>query len=292
MTTLSTVSWDIDVLAQSSIVHREDYTSVGTDNFTLFRREKVLAPDGTMVQVPIVSGSSFRGVLRRIGEELTAAVLNYEGSLPIPAAHLLTNGGRLAKSARPLTDEQERQLKALLPQVAVFGGAASGRILSGLLTVGKVLPEVAELAHILPRPPQHTPQPATFSLAQESFSHLADHRPTATMAPSHDRDEDSSPLGQFGVETLPAGTRLQTWVRIANATETQVSFLVDVLAAFAQRGHLGGRIAAGHGQISVTLYPTVHRGQLPDLRPDQPTDWVTELTARRDEALEALAALT
>lgn len=84
---LSTLHFDVDVLAQSSIVHREDYSSVGTDNFALFRREKIITPDGEVMQIPIVSSSSFRGVLRRIGEALTAGVLDYEGAaLPIPAA--------------------------------------------------------------------------------------------------------------------------------------------------------------------------------------------------------------
>jgi hypothetical protein len=168
---LVSVHFDIDVLAQSSIVHREDYSAVGTDNFALFRREKIITPTGEVMQVPIVSGSSFRGILRRIGESLSAGVLDYEDTaLPIPAAHLLTNGGRLAKSARPLTDEEERRLKTLLPQIAVFGGAASGRIMSGLLNVGKVLPEIAELAHILPRPPQSTTLPAVLGVAENRLA--------------------------------------------------------------------------------------------------------------------------
>ncbi|MFA5712363.1 MAG: hypothetical protein WDA30_27705, partial [Mycolicibacterium sp.] len=150
---LHCIHWDIDVVAQTSIVHREDHSAAGTDNFALFRREKIIGPAGEVVSVPIVSGNSFRGILRRIGEQLIAGVLEYQGTLPVPAAHLLTNGGRLAKSARPLTDEDERRLKDLIPQIAIFGGAVSGRILSGLLTVGKVLPEFAELAHILPRAP-------------------------------------------------------------------------------------------------------------------------------------------
>ena len=203
---LVSVHFDIDILAQSSIVHREDYSAVGTDNFALFRREKIVTPTGEVMQVPIVSGSSFRGVLRRIGESLTAGVLDYEDTaLPIPAAHLLTNGGRLAKSARPLTDEQERRLKTLLPQIAVFGGAASGRIMSGLLTVGKVLPEIAELAHILPRPPQSTTLPAVLGVAEESFSHLSDHRTTTAEPPHADFDENSSPLGRFGDRDAAGG---------------------------------------------------------------------------------------
>jgi hypothetical protein len=286
---LVSVCFDIDVLAQSSIVHREDYSAVGTDNFALFRREKIITPTGEVMQVPIVSGSSFRGVLRRIGESLTAAVLDYEDTaLPIPAAHLLTNGGRLAKSARPLTDEEERRLKTLLPQIAVFGGAASGRIMSGLLTVGKVLPEIAELAHILPRPPQSTTLPAVLGVAEESFSHLSDHRASTAQAPSADLDENSSPLGRFGVETLPAGTRLQTWVRLANATAMQAAFLRDVLTDFARHGHLGGRIAAGHGQVTATITATPLRRQLLD----DGVDWVADLSAHRDDALAALAQLS
>jgi hypothetical protein len=275
-------------VAQSSIVHREDNTAAGTDNFALFRREKVITTDGEMMQVPIVSGSSFRGVLRRIGEELTAAILGYEdAALPIPAAHLLTNGGRLAKSARPFADEDERHLKDLLPQIAVFGGAASGRIMSGLLTVGKVLPEVAELTHILPRPPQSALLPAVHALADESFSHLCDHRANTDHPPRAAIDEKTSPLGRFGVETLPAGTRLQTWVRIANATGHQAAFLRDVLDAFARHGHLGGRTAAGHGAVTATLSAIALRGQLPD----DTVDWESELKTRRDDAIAALSKI-
>ena len=76
---LNSIRWDIDIVAKSSIVHREDYSSVGTDNFALFRREKIITADGGTARVPVVSGGSFRGVLRRIGEQLTAAALDYEG---------------------------------------------------------------------------------------------------------------------------------------------------------------------------------------------------------------------
>jgi hypothetical protein len=285
---LSTINWDIDIVARSSIVHREDYTSAGTDNFTLFRREKVISAAGDVVQVPIVSGSSFRGVLRRIGEQLTAAVLDYEHTLPIPAAHLLTNGGRLGKSARPLTDEDERRLKAFIPQIAVFGGAVSGRILSGLLSVGKVLPEVDELAHILPRPPRTTPLSSALNTAEESFSRLPDHRPTCSAPPQNDLDEKTSPLGRFGVETLPAGTRLQTWARITDATDVQVAFLCNILDVFAERGHLGGRTAAGHGRIAATATATALRGALPA----PAIDWTADLADYREDAITALTELT
>lgn len=286
--TLNTIRWDLDLIAQSSIVHSEDYTAAGSDNFRLFRREKIVTADQQIIQVPIVSGSSFRGVLRRIGERLTAAILNYEATLPIPAAHLLTNGGSLAKSARPLTDDGERQLKHLVPQVAVFGGNASGRIMSSLTIVNKVVPEFAELVHILPRPPRGTPLPYISAMADETFIHLSDHRRTSGSPPQIDTDDQTSPLGQFGLETLPAGTRLQTSVLIDNATDHQVAFLRDILNHFARHGHLGGRVAAGHGRVTATITTTVERGDLPG--PD--IDWAAELAAHRDESIQALTNLT
>ena len=63
---LNTIRWDIDIVALSSIVHRgSDNDSAGTDTTASFRTEKIITPDGGLLQVPIVSGSSFRGVLRR-----------------------------------------------------------------------------------------------------------------------------------------------------------------------------------------------------------------------------------
>ncbi|MBU8820994.1 hypothetical protein KL864_34605 [Mycolicibacterium goodii] len=289
---LNTIRWVIDIVAMSSIVHRgSDNDSVGTDTTAAFRTEKTVR-DGEVLFVPIVSGSSFRGVLRRIGEDLTAEVLDYEdAALPVPAAHLLTNGGRVAKSARPFTDEDERHLKALIPQIAVFGGAASSRIMSSLLTVGKVVPELEETLHMLTRPPRATPLSSVFILAEESFSHLSDHRPTTAAPPRTDSGESTSPLGRFAVETLPAGTAFQTSVRIANATIDQVAFMHEVLSVFATRGHLGGRIASGHGSVRATFSDIeVERGQRPDSTHE--VDWRAKLKARRDEAIAALSKLT
>ena len=79
--TLSTIHFDLDVLARSSIVHREDYSAVGTDNFTLFRREKIVTATGEVLQVPILSRQQFpwRSAPHRRGAR-AAAVLDYESA--------------------------------------------------------------------------------------------------------------------------------------------------------------------------------------------------------------------
>ena len=121
----ATVRWDLRLTALSSLSHKDADTGTTT---ALFRREKVIQPDGAEELVPIMSGNSFRGVLRRIGEELMREVLDYEGRLPLATAHLLRSGGALRKtSGEPLSGRRVEEARRLVPQFAVFGGAACGR---------------------------------------------------------------------------------------------------------------------------------------------------------------------
>ena len=157
----ATLVWSLTMTATSSIAHN----GVTKGTTTLLRRETIIQPDGRAVQVPVISGNSFRGRLRRIGEELLRDTLRYEGQLPLSVAHALRGGGSLAKtSGEPLSGQRLHDLRARIPHIGVFGCAAGGRIIDGCLQVGKVIPHLAETAHIL------TPAPTTalsaFSTAQ------------------------------------------------------------------------------------------------------------------------------
>ncbi len=56
-------------------------------------------------------------------------------------------------------------------------------------------------------------------------------------------------LMRFEVETLPAGTRFETFLRLDRATPLEISFFTDVWGRFARDGFLGGRSAIGHGRV-------------------------------------------
>ena len=62
----------------------------------MLRRELVASPgrDG-LLSLPIISGNTFRGRLRRLGGELLRDELRYEGLLTPSAAHALRGGGAL-----------------------------------------------------------------------------------------------------------------------------------------------------------------------------------------------------
>ena len=97
----------------------------------------------------------------------------------------------------------------------------------------------------------------------------------------------SSMLMRFEVETLTAGTRFETFLRLDRATELEISFFTDVWGRFARDGFLGGRSAIGHGRVRAESDRVVLAGPDP-----QSVDWRVELEPLRDEVIEALCWLT
>lgn len=273
----STTRWAGTVTALSSITHGGE--TRGT--ITLLRRELIMQPAGDLQPVPVISGNSLRGRLRRVGEELLRDTLSYEGQLTLAAAHALRGGGALAKTSNePLSGARLRAVRELLPHIAVFGAAAGGRILDGALQVGKLIPHVAETNHI-------TGAAATRSAFE------------ATQIETYTRQDDAgtrgfpiaapaAPTGQqmlYRLETFPAGTTFSAWIRLTRASDLEHAYFTDVLQAFTAGGALGGRIAMGHGNIALDLIPDPPE-------PPPRIDWRHHLLDRRDEVLQALQTLT
>lgn len=276
-----TTRWAGTLTARSSIVHAGQ--TRGT--VTLLRRETVMTPQGP-VAVPLVSGNSWRGRLRRVGEELLRDTLGYEGKIPVAAAHALRGGGALTKtSGQPMSGALLARARAWIPQLGVFGAAGSGALVDSCLEVGKVIPEVAETERITGIPRTVSAMEAT---QLESYSRTVDGEAHdfVGVAPMT-LDQEGHPVvsevpGQmaYRVETFPAGTRFHTWLRLRRPTDLELAFFVDVLNTWCADGRLGGRAGIGHGLVEA------------DLECDQPItglmDWRTYL---RDHQAEVDAAL-
>ena len=292
-----TLTWSGTLTAVSSIAHGGE--NRGT--ITLLRREVMVTSEGLLLHVPVISGNTLRGRLRRIGEELLRDALDYEGLLPAAVAHVLRGGGALAKTGRePVSGAQLGRLRMLVPQVAVFGGAGGGTIINGALDVGKVVPQVAETQPIT----GVASGMSSFTLTQlESYTRQDDgqaHDFPAVAGGGQEVsqarlafDEQGRPKPVvsgsaqmlFHIETFPAGTVFSTWLRLRRPTLIEVSFLSEVLEVFSRQGRLGGRVAVGHGQVRADLVPDrpVDAGALPD--------WSAMVRAHRGEILELLACL-
>jgi len=277
----STIPWDATITALSSISHGGETRGLST----MLRREMVFHPaTGQLVPVPIISGNSFRGVLRRIGEDLLRDVLAYDGQLSAAAAHALRGGGALAKSSRePLSGSRLGTLRSLIPQIGVFGAAGGGRIIQGCLQVGKVVPHLEETSHITGVPSHRAAfdavQVETYSRADETFAHDFVTTTAATL------DDHDSQQMRYRVETFPAGTTFSSWLTLTRPTDLEISFFTDVLDQFRTHGTLGGRKAIGLGRVRLDL-------TTPTLTPSPAINWRTHLEEHRTDAIAALEDLT
>lgn len=190
--------------------------------------------------------------------------------------HRLFLGARLA------------EIRALVPQISVFGASAGGRTLSGQLQAGRLIPHLAETSHLTGRP-----GPSVFEAIQlESYTRVDELATSSFQALTAVDDANDQGSGAdrgpivWRVETFPAGMRFASWIRLDHATDLQAAFTADVLDEFCRNGYLGGRSSIGHGQIEADFDRRDHP------RPAVAANWREHLRRHRTEALNALRLLT
>ena len=136
-----------------------------------------------------------------------------------------------------------------------------------------------------PTAPIPTPGPGLTSPATPGPAHPARPTPGLAHTPPGYEPSDTALLMLYRGDTFPAGTRVGAWLRLDRATNLELAFFTDVLAAFTADGRLGGRAAIGHGQVRCQLTRTILAGQ------QTPVDWRAHLLENRAAALTALEAL-
>lgn len=241
------VRWEGTVTAQSSIVHGAE--TLGT--VTYLRRERFLMPNGSIEQIPTVSGNALRGLLRDKAADIWWKSAG-EPKLTLAVMHALWSGGALAKIAGdPLTGSRLAEVKNVCPVVGVFGTAGGGRIVGGALQVGKLIPICVETAHLIPEHLRTNDLPTIWDLTQlEYYSRIPN---------EFDEDpekEEPSRLARFGVETFVAGTRFHSWISLTWPTPIEEAFFEETLAAFSHNPRVGGMARAGHGELTMDLKKT------------------------------------
>lgn len=302
----------------SSLSHGGEHA--GTTGY--LRREKIAQPDGTVTEVPVVSGNALRGLLRDHAALVFWGALG-RPELPAPVFHLLWSGGSLAKAGarHVLGARQLAEVRRLVPLVSLFGGSGAGKIIEGKLSVGKLTPVCAETAHIVPPDLVDAAEPRSIwdVLQVEEFTRRDDakrdqlHPAIQGYAPAElepegqgelltvqrhqpareDADDDPAQQMRYGVETLAAGTRLHWWMRLSRVTDPEVALLAAAVDSWTADGaHLGGRSATGHGRLRLDVHqwthsaPTTTIGQALDTRGRD--DLAEHVTAHREAIMEAL----
>lgn len=271
------------ITALTSISHIGESHGVNSK----LRREKIVQPDGTVEEVPVISGNSLRGILRDRGMLHMLRSLGYGvneetgqvNGLSLAAFYFLFSGGALTKDAgRGIDVDEARRWRSLIPLVALFGGAMGNQIMPGKAKIGKVIPICAETGHIIPERFVNGKLESIWDLAQvEAYTRRDDEKNEnlrqliapdvrglleADAAEKRSRarkDIDNDLAGETGqkqqmryfVETLAAGTRLFWDLTLDDVTDLEFDAFCITLAEFARFPYVGGKSGVGHGKVSI-----------------------------------------
>lgn len=255
--------WEATVTAVSSVAHGGE--ALGA--VTYLRRERFLSREG-LIDIPIISGNAWRGLLRRTAADLWWEAVG-EPKLTLAVMHAIWAGGALAKSSgSPITGGRVQEVRQVCPVIGLFGASGGGRILDGALQVGKMVPVCTETRSMLPPTVAEEPaMPSLWDVTQieylSKFASVLEHRDAVV---EDAENTESLPPARFGVETFVAGTRFSTWLSGQWLTPIEMSFLLDVVTQYSATARVGGYQRMGLGNILFEWQGMPNKDDYPNWR--------------------------
>ncbi|HLA87214.1 MAG TPA: hypothetical protein VJL10_04275 [Anaerolineales bacterium] len=278
---MQTLVFEGTMTALTSISHIGDSHGVNSK----LRREKVIQPNGSVEEIPIISGNALRGILRDRGMLHMLKLLGYGVNdetgevkgLSLSAFYFLFSGGALTKDLgnRGLDVDEARRWRGLIPLVAVFGGAMGNQIMPGKAKIGKAIPICTETAHIIPERYLGGVDSVWELCQEEAYTRRDDEKndnlrqlitpevrgllemdASAKRAKAGTKDDVEGETGQkqqmrYYVETLAAGSRLYWEISLDDVTDLEREAFFVTLAEFSRFPYIGGKSSVGHGKVSI-----------------------------------------
>lgn len=225
------------IVAVTPIVH-----SGGNEGISTLLRREVFIIDGKPIRVPVISGNAIRGVLRRIVAKAMLELLECDPTqLPPLAYHLLHDGGIIQEAVHVEPDvDFLRQVRALLPNISLFGGCVRQTPLSGRLIVSPAVPICKET------------QPYT---GIDSVLSLSDIVGEIMFTRRDDREGEKLPDAvqmRYFVECFNAGTEFVHSFIVKSNVPQEIGALHLAIQRFTECPYLGARSAVGLGKVSWT----------------------------------------
>lgn len=268
MTTLTDVNLTLAYLAEQPIIHTEE--TIG--NISKIKKMRVL--NGAQVgQVPALSGNSFRGQLRDILADRMFEVLSENGQQRITFTNneiygAIYSGGALREESR-LAGTMAGLANAL-PMIRLMGAAFGNVMLPSKLAVTHITPCAQETREILATassalgadllpPVTGWPKARDLIFNDGPLTRKDDRRDPARQRFADpggvsEGDEEQRQQMIYYVECISPGTWLlnQLYTKYP-LDQLELGCLFDGLIAWLKSPSLGGRSAAGYGQVRVHI---------------------------------------
>ncbi|MBU1999467.1 MAG: hypothetical protein KKE64_08260 [Candidatus Omnitrophica bacterium] len=226
------------ITLRSPLSHGAD-EKMGTD--TKFRRMTYMV-SGEPMDVPIISGNSIRGQMRRVAamDFLERLGLAKEKLLTDSLYYMMFSGGALEKGAgKPYIDiGSKRQLREMMPFMSLFGGAIENQIMAGKLEVDHAIPICSELIEYT----NIEEKKSFWDMLEEIYYTRRD-----------DLEEKSGEVKtqqmKYTTECLSAGTRLLHGFTLNYVNEVEEACFYNALRLWIEKDSIGGLSAIGHGRF-------------------------------------------
>lgn len=278
---MNTIIFEGKVTALSSISHIGETRGINS----MLRREKMVMADGSVEEIPVISGNGMRGLLRDRGMYHLCRSLSYGvnedtgevAGLSLPAFYFLFSGGSLTKEGGKAWDiDAARKMRNINPLVSIFGGALGNMIMPGKIKIGKLIPLCEETRHLLPERFTNGHGSIWSMLQQEPYVRKDDEKDEGLrqlIAPEaralleakntekrlkREKKEDDidTEIGKhqqmrYYVETFAAGTEFFWDICLDDVTEIEKEAFMTCLVEFARKPYIGGKSGIGHGKVNV-----------------------------------------
>lgn len=129
------MKWEVSfsIRALAPISHGAFTDGKDTGNMMEFRQMELIGVDGSICQIPVISGNALRGSIRRF---LTREYMEKLGWMDDRLYFLMANGGALSKSLDGyIRPERVARVRTLFPILSAFGSAMYSYMLPGQVNV-------------------------------------------------------------------------------------------------------------------------------------------------------------
>jgi hypothetical protein len=216
-----------------------------------FNREKMMLTSKSgitkVIEIPVVSGNSLRGVLRRrAGYRLLELLGITKESLKEGLQHMIFSGGMLQKGAGGgIIDTQFiTKMRQNLPIISLFGSVAGQQMIQSKMDVGQLIPISCQT------------KGRTGVDSDISIYSLLDERPATRRDDMEDKpkgapDDEQKQQMRYTHEVLVAGTEFYHYFTLKSCNELEKGAFWSTLADFSKYPKIGGLGCRGFGMIQL-----------------------------------------
>lgn len=217
-----------------------------------FSREKMMLTSKSgitkVIEVPVVSGNSLRGVLRRrAGYRLLEMLCISKESLKEGLQHMIFSGGMLQKGAGGgVIDTQFiTKIRQNLPIISLFGSVAGQQMIQSKMDVGQLIPISCQT------------KGRTNIDSDISIYSLLDERPATRRDDMEDKTkgtqdpDDQKQQMRYTHEVLVAGTEFYHYFTLKNCNDLEKGAFWSTLAEFSKYPKIGGLGCRGFGMVQL-----------------------------------------